>query len=56
MNRPVLEEIIDDFKDNKDIRNVVKEYGVTAFHPIMPHLINLEFFGVNEKLIEQKAH
>ena len=46
MNRPVLKEIIDYFKD---IRNAVKEYGVTAFHPIMPHLIYLEFFGVNEK-------
>ena len=50
MNRPVLEEIFN------DIRNAMKEYGVTTIHPIMPHLIYMEFFGVNENLIEQKAH
>ena len=52
LNR-LIEEIIDDFKD---IRNAVKEYGVTAFHPIMPHLIYLEFFGVNENLLKKKVH
>ena len=56
LNRPVLEEIFNDFKGNEDIRNAMKEYGVTTIHPIMPHLIYMEFFGVNEKLIEQKAH
>ena len=56
LNRPVLEEICNDFKGNEDIRNAMKEYVVTATHQIMPHLIYLEFFGVNEKLIEQKAH
>ena len=56
MNRPVLEEIINDFKGNEDIRNAMKEYGLTTIHPIMPHLIYMEFFGVNENLIEQKAH
>ena len=56
LNCPVLEEIFNDFKGNEDIRNVMKEYGVTAIHPIMPHLIYLEFFGVNENLIEQKSH
>ena len=53
---PVLEEIFNDFKGNEDIINTMKEYGVTTIHPIMPHLIHLEFFGVNENLIEQKAH
>ena len=56
MNRPVLEEIFNDFKGNEDIRNAMKEYGMTTIHPIMPHLIYMEFSGVNEKLIEQKAH
>ena len=56
VNRPVLEEIFNDFKGNEDITNAMKEYGVTAIHPIMPHLIYLEFFGVNKKLIEQRAH
>ena len=46
---PVLEEIFNDFKGNEDIRNAMKEYGVTTIHPIMPHLIYMEFFGVNEK-------
>ena len=50
LNRPVLEEILNDFK------NVMKKYGVTTIHPIMPHLIHMEFFYVNENLIEQKAH
>ena len=49
LNRPVLEEIF-----NEGIRNVMKKYGVTTIHPIMPHLIYLEFFTVNENLIEQK--
>ena len=53
LNRPVLEEIFNYFK-GKDIRKAMKEYGVTA--AIMPHLIYLEFFGVNENLIEQKVH
>ena len=49
LNRPVLEEIF-----NEGIRNVMKKYGVTTIHPIMPHLIYLDFFTVNENLIEQK--
>ena len=56
LNRPVLEEIFNDFKGNKGIRNVMKKYGVTTIHPIMPHLIYLEFFKFNENLIEQKEH
>ena len=56
LNRPVLEEIFNDFKGNEDIRNAMKEYGVTTIHPIMPHLINMEFFYVDENLIEQKVH
>ena len=53
LNRPVLEEIFNDFKGNEDIRNAMKKYGVTTVHPIMPHLIYLEFFAVNENLIEE---
>ena len=53
LNRPVLEEIFNDFKDNEDIRNAMKKYGVTTVHPIMPHLIYLEFVAVNENLIEE---
>ena len=45
LNRPVLEEIFNDFKGNEDIRNAMKKYGVTDIQPIM---IYLEFFGVNE--------
>ena len=56
LNRPVLEEIFNDYKGNEDIRNAMKKYGVTTIHPIMPHLINMEFVYVNENLIEQKAH
>ena len=56
LNRPVLEEIFNDFKGNEDMRNAMKKYDVTAIHPVMPHLIFLEFFYVNENLIEQKAH
>ena len=48
LNRPVLEEIFNDFKGNEDIRNAMKKYGVTDINPVMPHLIYLEFFGVNE--------
>ena len=48
LNRPVLEEIFNDFKGNEDMRNAMKKYGVTDINPIMPHLIYLEFFGVNE--------
>ena len=48
LNRPVLEEIFNYFKGNEDIRNAMKEYGVADIHPIMPHLIYMEFFGVNE--------
>ena len=48
LNRPVLKEIIDDFKGNEDMRNAMKKYDVTDINPIMPHLIYLEFFGVNE--------
>ena len=39
-----------------DIRNAMKEYGVITIHPIMSHLIYMEFFEVNENLIEQKEH
>ena len=53
LNRPVLEEIFNDFKGNEDIRNAMKKYGVTTVHPIMPHLIYLEFFAINENLIEE---
>ena len=48
LNRPVLEDIFNDFKGNEDIRNAMKKYGVTDINPIMPHLIYLEFFGANE--------
>ena len=53
LNRPVLGEIFNDFKFNEDVRNAMKKYGVTTVHPIMPHLIYLEFFVVNENLIEE---
>ena len=53
MNRPALEEIFNDFKD---IRHAMEKYGVTTVHLIMPHLIYLEFFAINENLIEQKKH
>ena len=56
LNCPVLEEIFNDFKDNEDIRNAMREYGVPTIHPIMPHLIYMEFFEVNENLIEQRQH
>ena len=56
LNRPVLEEIFNDFKGNEDIRNAMKKYGVTTIHPTIPHLIYLEFFIINESLIEQKEH
>ena len=56
LNRPVLEEIFNDFKGNEDIRNAMKKYGVTTIHGVMPHLIFLKEFLVNENLIEQKAH
>ena len=56
LNRPVLEEIFNDFKGNEDIRNAIKKYGVTDINPIMPHLIYLEFVGANEMQIEQKQH
>ena len=52
----VQEEIFNDYKDNKDIRNAMKKYGVTTIHLIMLHLIYMEFFYVNENLIEQKSH
>ena len=51
-NLPVLEEILNDFKVNEDIRNAMKKYGVATVHPIMPHLIYLEFFDVNENLLQ----
>ena len=53
LDRPVLEEIFNDFKVNKDIRNSMKKYGVATVNPIMPHLIYLEFFAVNENLVEE---
>ena len=51
LNRPMLEEIFNDFKG--PIRNAMKKYGVTSEHPIMNHLIYLEFFVVNENFIEE---
>ena len=48
LKHPMLEEIFDDFNGNKDIRNAMKKYGVIAIHRVMPELIYLEFFGVNE--------
>ena len=56
INRPELEDIFNHYKGNKDIRNIMEEYGAATIHPIMPHLIYMEFFGVNENLIKQKAH
>ena len=56
LNHPALEEIFNDFKGNKDIINVMKKCGIRIIQKIMPHLIYLEFFGVNEKLNEQKSH
>ena len=55
LNRPVLEEIFNDFKGNEDIRNAMKKYGVTTVHPIMPQLFYLEFFDVNENLEQKEA-
>ena len=49
LNRPILEEIFNDFKGNEGITNAMKKCGVTDINPIMPHLIRLEFFGVNKK-------
>ena len=48
LKRPVLEEIFDYFNGNKGIRNAMKKYDVIATHRVMPHLIYLEFFGVNK--------
>ena len=48
LKRPVLEEIFDYFNHNKGIRNAMKKYDVIAIHRVMPHLIYLEFFGVNK--------
>ena len=56
LHLPVLKEIFNDYKGNEDIRNAMKKYGLTTVHPIMPHLIQMEFVYVNENLIEQKAH
>ena len=53
LNRPVLEEIFNDFKGNEDIRNAMKKYGVADINPIMPHLIYLEFAYLE---FEQKQH
>ena len=47
-NLPVLEEILNDFKGN--IRNAMKKYGVATEDQIMPELLYLEFFEVNENL------
>ena len=55
LNRPVLEEIFNDFKGNEDIRNAMKKYGVTTEDPIMSFLFYLEFFDVNEKLEQKEA-
>ena len=57
LNRPVLEEIFNDYKGNEDIRNALKKYGVKDINPLMPHLIFLEFFYFNEFFhIEEKQH
>ena len=56
LHNPVLEEIFNEFKGNEDIRNTMKEYGVTTIYPIIPQLIYMEFFHVNENLIQQKVH
>ena len=50
LNLTVLEEILNDFKGNEDIRNALKKYGVTTVDQIMPELLYLEFFDVNENL------
>ena len=50
LNRPVIEEIFNDIKGNEDIRNAMKKYGVTTVDQIMPELLYLEFFDVNENL------
>ena len=52
-NLPVLEEILNDFKGN--IRNAMKKYGVATVDQIMPELIYLEFFEVNENLQQASA-
>ena len=49
-NLPVLEEILNDFKGNEDIRNAMKKYGVATVDQIMPELLYMEFFDVNENL------
>ena len=49
-NLPVLEEILNDFKGNEDIINALKKYGVATLDQIMPELLYLEFFDVNENL------
>ena len=51
-NLPVLEEILNDFKGNEDIINALKKYGVTTVDQIMPELLYLEFFDVNENLLQ----
>ena len=56
LHNPVVEEIFNEFKGNEDIRNAMKRYGATTIYPIMPHLIYMEFFHVNENLVEQKEH
>ena len=50
LNLPVLEEILNDFKGNEDIKNAMKKYGVATVDQIMPKLLCLEFFEVNENL------
>ena len=55
LNRPVLEEMFNYFKGNEGIRNAMIKYGVTTIHPIMPHLIYLEFFIVNETLLNKRS-
>ena len=56
LNRPVLEEIFNDFKGDEKIRNAMKKYGMTTEDPIMSLLIYLEFFTVNKNLIEGKPN
>ena len=49
-NLPVLEEILNDFKGNEDIKNAMKKCGVATEDQIMPELLYMEFFDVNENL------
>ena len=54
LNRPVLEEIFNDFKGDERIRNAIEKYGMTTEDPVIPLLIYMEFFTINENLVEKK--